>query len=78
MIELESVTNTQWYDCLECGEKNSVIIQGSYGICKTLGCIHNDLVQFLYTPNWSKPKAGLAGREIFWHKITPPNRMRRG
>lgn len=52
------------YDCMECGNRQSVHIIEDRGFCSTPGCLSNDPVQFVYLPHWSKPKACHAEREI--------------
>ncbi len=52
------------YDCMECGNRQSVHIIEDRGFCSTPGCLSNDPVQFVYLPHWSKPKACHADREI--------------
>jgi hypothetical protein len=68
MLEMETPTKTQFYDCVECGQKDCVFVKGIYGFCKTPGCLNRDLIQFVYIPKWNKPKASRAGRDILWIK----------
>lgn len=53
------------YDCIECGQPNCVTVTNHYGSCLTDGCLVNDPVQFVFFPNWKKPKTSRAGRTIF-------------
>lgn len=68
MVEIDSFKESvyKFYDCIECGRKNSVLVKGEHGFCKTPGCLNHDLIQFVFYPHWQKPKACRAGREIWW------------
>ncbi|MBA4495306.1 hypothetical protein ACFO25_00825 [Paenactinomyces guangxiensis] len=71
MIEINSYedeTESPTYDCVECGQKNCVVVKGNNGFCSTPGCLHNDPIQFVYYPHWEKPKTSRAGREFSWDK----------
>jgi hypothetical protein len=68
MLNLKSYTQNELYDCIECGQENSVLVKGSYGFCKTPGCLNSDPIQFVFFPKWKKPKASRAGRELLWLK----------
>ncbi|SHE95197.1 hypothetical protein SAMN05444392_105100 [Seinonella peptonophila] len=54
------------FDCVECGSKKSVTVRDNRGYCQTIGCLQGDLVQFVFHPDWTKPKTSRAGREIWW------------
>lgn len=68
MIQLkaEDERKTIVYDCIECGRKDSVSVKENRGYCQTIGCLHGDAIQFVFHPNWQKPKASRAGREMWW------------
>jgi hypothetical protein len=66
MLELESHPTIKYYDCLECGHKTCVMEQDGYGTCQTPGCLYNNLIQFVYFPNWPEPKVSRAGRLLFF------------
>jgi hypothetical protein len=67
MLILESYTTPNHYDCLECGQKTSVIEQDGYGTCQTPGCLHHSLIQFVYYPSWKEPKISRIGRELIFY-----------
>ncbi|TCS95685.1 hypothetical protein [Hazenella coriacea] len=70
MYTLESINQetSKIFDCLECGQKNSVSISGPLGYCLTPGCLYHESIQFVYVPHWSKPKVSRAGRELWLNK----------
>ncbi|MBH8598671.1 MULTISPECIES: hypothetical protein [unclassified Thermoactinomyces] len=53
------------YDCMECGAQESIVIIDNRGFCSTPGCLHNDPVQFVFFPQWPKPKACHIERKRF-------------
>ncbi len=65
MLNIKSHSENDLYDCIECGQKNSVLVKGCHGFCKTPGCLHYDPVQYVFLPNWTKPKTSRVGREIY-------------
>jgi hypothetical protein len=52
------------YDCIECGAHESIVIIDNRGFCGTPGCLYNDPIQFVFFPQWSKPKACHVKRKI--------------
>lgn len=66
MLSIDSFTTPNYYDCLECGQKASVLTQDGYGTCQTPGCLHHSLIQFVYTSSWNEPKVSRIGREILF------------
>jgi hypothetical protein len=54
------------YDCLECGQKTSVLERDGYGTCQTPGCLYHNPIQFVYYPHWLEPKISRAGRTILF------------
>ncbi|WP_044641263.1 hypothetical protein [Risungbinella massiliensis] len=64
MVELQTQTKTTLYECMECGQKNTVTVQDRYGFCKTQGCLNRDLIQYVFYPSWIKPKICRAGRNV--------------
>lgn len=61
------------YDCIECGHMNCVTVIRNAGFCNTDGCVVNNPIQFVYYPNWKKPKTSRAGREIWWDAFVHEN-----
>lgn len=65
-MKIQTHVKGKLYDCMECGQKNSVLVTDDYGFCRTPGCLHQDRIQYVFFPSWMKPKICRAGRNVFF------------
>lgn len=61
-IDFSDDEELERFDCLECGQKHAVVVIDQHGYCSTPGCVHNEPIQYVLFPEWSRPKTCRASR----------------